>query len=370
MHATVLQSDLNKGLGIVGRVVATRGQLPVLANVLIEATKEGLVLAATNLEIGLRVTVGGKVTEPGAVTIPGKSLGELVGSLGGESLDLQTEGEKLKIKTGKSVGMLTGIAASEFPSFAPSTSLRATEGQTPIKIKKELLLEIANQVAYAAAVDEGRPVLTGVKFSAQDSILTAVATDGFRLSRKLIQDSRFKIADSVILPARTILELARVVESEEIMMETVKENNQVIFSCGDVQLVSRVLEGNFPDVDKIIPQSFKTEVILDREELAGALRVAGIFARENSNIVRFKIQGSGFKITASAGQVGENESEIEIEKEGEDGEIAFNYKFVQDFLGSVGEERIRLKINDSLSPGVWAGEKNKDLIHLIMPVRV
>ena len=153
MHATVLQQDLNKGLGIVGRVVATRGQLPVLANILIEATKEGLVLAATNLEIGLRVRVGGKIIELGAITIPGRSLGELVGSLAGESLDLQTDGEKLKIKTGKSAGILTGIAASEFPPFARSTSLRATEGKAPIKIKKELLLEIASQVAYAAAVD-------------------------------------------------------------------------------------------------------------------------------------------------------------------------------------------------------------------------
>ena len=152
-------------------------------------------------------------------------------------------------------------------------------------------------------------------------------------------------------------------------MEMVKENNQVIFSCGDVQLVSRVLEGNFPEVDKIIPQGFKTEVVVDREELKSALRVAGIFARENSNIVRFKVQGSSFNIAARAAQLGENENEIETEKEGEDGEIAFNYKFVQDFLESVTEERIRLKINDSLSPGVWAGEKDKSLIHLIMPVR-
>ncbi len=344
----------------------TRGQLPVLANILIEASKEGLTLAATNLEIGMRVDVGGKVIEPGAITIPGRNLAELVGSLSGESLDLQTDGEKLKIKSGKSAGVLVGIAASEFPAFA-----KATAGEPPVKIKRGLLLEIASQVAFAAAVDESRPVLTGVRFSVQNSILTVVATDGFRLSRKAIQGSVFKIQDSIILPARTILELARVVgESEEVTMENVKENNQTIFNCDGVQLVSRVLEGNFPEVDKIIPQSFKTELVVDREELKSALRVAGIFARENSNIVRFKIQGSRFNITASAAQTGENESEIEIEKEGEDGEIAFNYKFVQDFLESVTEERIRLKINDSLSPGVWTGEKDKSLIHLIMPVRV
>ena len=368
MHATVLQSDLNRGLGIVGRVVATRGQLPVLANILIEANKEGITLAATNLEIGLRVVVGGKVKEPGAVTIPGKNLSELVASLAGENLELVTEGEKLKIKSSKSTGVLAGISASEFPVFA-----KASAGQTPIKIKKELLLEIASQVAFAAAVDESRPVLTGVRFQVQGSSLAVVATDGFRLSRKMISlepKTQNLIPDGLILPARTIQELARVAEGDEVTMESVKENNQVIFSCGDVQLVSRVLEGNFPDVDKIIPQSFKTEVIIDREELAGALRVAGIFARENSNIVRFKIQDSRFMISASAAQTGENESELEIEKEGDDGEIAFNYKFVQDFLGSITEERIKLKINDSLSPGVWMGEKDKTLIHLIMPVRV
>jgi len=252
------------------------------------------------------------------------------------------------------------------PAFAPSG---ATAGQAPIKIKKELLLEIASQVAYAAAADESRPVLTGVKFWVVGSELMVVATDGFRLSRKQIPNLKSQIPN-VILPARTILELARVAEEEEIIMETVKENNQVIFSCGDVQLVSRVLEGNFPDVDKIIPQSFKTEAIIDREKLAAALRVAGIFARENSNIVKFMVHGSQFIVKAQAAQTGENESEIEIEKEGEDGEIAFNYKFVQDFLGSVREERIRLKINDNLSPGVWMGEKDKSLIHLIMPVRV
>ena len=188
MHATVLQSDLNRGLGIVGRVVATRGQLPVLANILIEANKEGITLAATNLEIGLRVTVGGKVKELGAITIPGKNLGELVGSLAGESLDLVTEGEKLRIKSGNSTGVLTGISASEFPPIP-----RAGEQESKragVKIDKSILLEIAGQVAYAAAVDESRPVLTGVRIQESGDSLTIVATDGFRLSRKQIPNPK------------------------------------------------------------------------------------------------------------------------------------------------------------------------------------
>lgn len=367
MKATLLRTNLNQGLSTVGRVVAARGQLPVLANVLVEASKQGVVLSATNLEIGLRMQIGGKVTEEGAITIPAKILGEFVNATDAESVELITEGDKLKIKAGKSGAVFTGISASEFPSFT-----KTMEGQA-VKIKKETVREIAREIAYAAAADESRPVLTGCRFSVVGDQLVVVATDGFRLSRKTIQDSKFKIADAIILPARTIQELARVVgESNEggVGVSTIAENNQVIFACDGVEIVSRVLEGNFPDVDKIIPGQFKTEVVIDRGELERSLRQAAIFARENSNIVKFLINGSRFIVKAQAAQTGENESEIEVEKEGEDGEIAFNYRFVLDFLASVTGERIVLKINDSLSPGVWMEEKNKDLIHLIMPVRV
>lgn len=367
MKATLLRTNLNQGLSTVGRVVATRGQLPVLANVLVEASKQGVVLSATNLEIGLRMQVGGKVTEEGAITIPAKNLGEFVNATDAESVELVVEGDKLKIKAGKSGAVFTGISASEFPSFA-----KASDGQA-LKIKKDVVWEIAREIAYAAAVDESRPVLTGIRFQVLGDSLIVVATDGFRLSRKVITDSKFKIAEPIILPARTIQELARVVgESNdgEVEMVTISENNQVIFVCDGVEIVSRILEGNFPDVDKIIPNQFKTEVTIDKGELERSLRQAAIFARENSNIVRFQVLGSRFIVKSQAQQLGENESEIEIEKEGEDGEIAFNYRFVLDFLASVVGERIVLKINDSLSPGVWMEEKNKNLIHLIMPVRV
>lgn len=372
MKATILRTSLNQGLSTVGRVVATRGQLPVLANVLVEASKQGVVLSATNLEIGLRMQVGGKVLEEGAITIPAKNLGEFVNATDAESVELIVEGDKLKIKAGKSGAVFAGIPALEFPSFA-----KAAEGKA-VKIKKETVREIAREIAFAAAADESRPVLTGVRFQVLGDSLVVVATDGFRLSRKTIQEARFKIADAIILPARTIQELARVIgdpsassgQDGEVEMSTIAENNQVVFSCDGVEIISRVLEGNFPDVDKIIPNQFKTEIVIDRGELERSLRQAAIFARENSNIVRFQVLGFRFIVKAQANQIGENESEIEIEKEGEDGEIAFNYRFVLDFLASVVGERIVLKINDNLSPGVWMEEKNKNLIHLIMPVRI
>lgn len=367
MKAVVLQDDLNKGLGIVGRVVANRGQLPVLGNVLVEATTDGIILSATNLEIGLRAEVGGKVEETGAVTIPAKDLAELVGSLEG-SLSLSTDGEKLRIEGGGSRAVFSGIAASEFPPL-PVFS----DKNKRTKIDRKILGGIAKQVAYAAASDESRPVLTGVRFQVIGDSLTVVATDGFRLARKMLNAQSSMLNDDLILPARTIVELARVTEeqgSEEVEMEAIKQNNQVIFRSGKVEVISRVLEGNFPDTEKIIPKSFGTQIIVEKNVWLNALRAAGIFARDNSNIVRFQIRGSSLIVKAAASGVGEGESEIEIEKEGEDGEIAFNYKFVTDFLNSTEAERVVFKMNDNLSPGVWGVEKDDSLVALVMPVRV
>ncbi len=372
MKAITLQEDLAKGLVMVSRVVASRGQLPVLANILVEGTKEGVNLVATNLELGMRVAVGGRVEEEGAITVPARQLVEFVAAMETGNVKLGTEAEKMSVVGSGSRGMFAGIAASEFPTLPRPGETKSGK----VKIDKKTILEIAAQVAYAAAGDESRPVLTGVKFSVAGEQLTVVATDGFRLSRKAISSGKGgeQFKDGLILPARTILELARVAgEAEgngEIEMEVVKANNQVVFSLGRIELVSRVLEGNFPDTEKIIPREFKTSMVADRGEWTRLLRAAGIFARDNSNIVRFKVADAVFKMSASAAQVGENESEMEAEVEGEGGEIAFNYKYVLDFLGSVEGERVCFKMNDNLSPGVFGVEKDESLTVLVMPVRV
>ena len=383
MQATILQEDLNKALATVSRVVTGKGQLPVLANVLIEGTKGGLVLVTTNLELGLRMNAGGKVTQEGSTTVPARNLSEFVTSLPSSSpVEVETEGEKLKVKSGKFGATFATIAASEFPVIP-----RAGEQESgKVRVKKTVIQEISAQVAYAAASDESRPVLTGVKCSMFNDQLVFTATDGFRLARKRLkaQGSGFKgqEMDNLILPARTIVELAKIVGDPtsprndgaslgaSIEMEAVKGSNQVIFKCDRVEMVSRVLEGNFPDVEKIIPTEFKTRVIIDKEELVRAVRAASIFARENNNIIRFRITNNELRITAAAKESGESEVEIEVEKEGEDVEVAFNFRYVVDFLNSVTAERVVFEANGPISPGVWKVEKEEGLIGLIMPVRV
>lgn len=368
MKIQILQEDLNKGLVLASRMTASRGQLPILSNVLLTARKEGLQIAATNLEIGVRINIGGKVSEIGSTTVVAKSLAEFVNSLPSGSLVLETEGDKLKVTTNHSSASFSGISATEFPALPESTT-----GQTGLVLTNEQIRDIAVSVAFAAATDESRPILTGIQFKPVLEKVGVFATDGFRMSRLFVSTTNNQLSAQLILPARTLIELAKLVqtsEQKEVTMQLVSASNQVIFSVGEIDLISRILEGNFPDVNKIIPLDSSTTLIIDREDLFKSVRTASIFARENSNIIKIKVQDTKITVSAVAANLGENESEVEAEVEGEGGEISFNCKFVLDFLGSVTSERIVLKTSGAMAPGIFMPEGNEDLVHLIMPVRV
>lgn len=368
MHATLIPSELAKGLNIVNRALSNRNQLPILANVLIQVEKTGVTLSTTNLEVGLRTQVGGKVEETGEITIPARNLAEFTSTIGGNTITLTSDTGKLKVNGGKFQATFAGIDAAEFPVL-PKLSSQSLPG-----IPSSTVGQIATQVAYAAATDESRPVLTGIRFQSIENNLVVVATDGFRLSRKQIPlQSHFSaLGSNLILPAKTWQEVARLAADsgeEEVKMELVAKNNQVIFKVGNTDLISRILEGNYPDTDKIIPNEFPTEVIIDRQEFIQGLKAASIFAREDNNIIRIKVYDSRINISARAAQQGESEVEIEAENRGE-GEIAFNYKYVIEVLNSLPEERVKLQMKDNTSPGVFRLEKDTSLLALVMPVRI
>jgi DNA polymerase-3 subunit beta len=372
MKLVVMQNDLNKALGIVGRVVPNRGQLPVLANVLLEADKEGMKIAATNLEIGLRVSIGGKTSEDGQITVPARNFSEFVASLPSGNVVLESENEKLKVQGGKLSATFTGIAASEFPVMPKIENIGS--GSKLLKLKKQQILRMASHVAMAAASDESRPVLTGVLFTFGDGKTLVTATDGFRLSRQAITDIEMKgLEKGLIVPSRTITEMAKIVsegKKEEVVLGIASESNQIVMEYDSVEMMSRILEGNFPDVNKIIPTDFKTELTADKEDLLRAVKAAGIFAKDSANVVRFKIQDGLMVVSSSSSQTGESETEVEIDKKGDDSQIAFNYRYVLEFLNNIEGERILFKMNESLTPGVFEIEGDLGLIHLIMPVRI
>ncbi|MGB9637464.1 MAG: DNA polymerase III subunit beta, partial [Microgenomates group bacterium] len=364
------QENLNLGLLTASRTISSKAQLPILSNVLLKATKEGLQILATNLEMGVNIKIGAKIEEEGEITIPAKIFTEIISSLSAERIDLQTEENILKITTNSYQASLNGLPATEFPKFPSYVS------ENLFSLPAEKLLEAINQVAFAAATDDSRPILTGILFELEGKNLSLVATDGYRLSFKRIEVSPVEEKISLIIPARSLIEVSRILEEDKekkekrLKMGFTREQNQVVFVFPEMELFSRVIEGTFPDYQKIIPASFASKMVLDRENLAREVKVVSVFARDSANIIRFKIQKNLLEMSANSPQIGENKSSLEAKQEGEEGDIAFNFRFLQSFLSAVNAQEISLETNGPLNPGVFRAVGDDSFLHIIMPVRL
>lgn len=367
MQFSCLQENINKGLSIVNRFISPRAQLPVLANILFSAKNGKLKLGATNLESGISFEVGAKVEEDGEITVPAKTLVEFISSLPPEKIDFSLEENNLRVSCQKYQATIASLSATEFPPL-PSSS-----GKQGLSFKTNEISSPFSWVTFAAAQDESRPVLSGVKIFGESKGLTLAATDGFRLSVCKLTKTNLASPLDLILPARTLAEVVRILneeKEEEFGLEITKEANQAIFSLGKAEIICRLLEGQFPSFEKIIPESSKTKIVVNRGELLSAVKTASIFAREAANIIKFVVQGSELRVMANAPQVGENITTVEAKIEGENGEIAFNSRFLLEYLTAVTGEEIIFEMSGPLSPGVFKTAGDETLLHIIMPVRV
>jgi DNA polymerase-3 subunit beta len=375
MKFSCLQENLAKGLAIVGRAVATRSTLPVLSNILI-ATDEGrLKLSATNLEVGINCWIGAKVEEDGATTVPARLLTDFVNSLPAERIDgqLVARTQTLNLKCARYEANIKGIDAQEFPLIL------ALSEDMGIGLDPAALREIINQVAFAAAIDESRPVLTGVLAEISGNQLTMAAADGFRLSVRTLEIPQEAPASGrFIIPARALQELARVSveESEPVRMTVAPNRSQVFFRMTDIDLVSQLIEGTFPDYQQIIPKGHATHLVVDAGELLKAVRIASFFAREAANIVRLQITpgdqglGGNLTITATSAELGDNVSEIEAAVEGEAIEIAFNAKYLMDVLSVISTPQVAIETTSPSSPGVIRPVGEMEFVHVVMPMHI
>ncbi len=375
MKLSCLQENLSKGLAIVGRAVATRSTLPVLSNILL-ATDEGrLKLSATNLEVGINCWIGAKVEEDGATTVPARLLTDFVNSLPPERIDAQlvTRTQTLNLRCANYEANIKGIDAQEFPLIV------ALSEDSSVQLEPEVLREMINQVSFAAAVDDSRPVLTGVLAEVSDTRLTMAAADGFRLS---VRNSELPTAApqsaSVIIPARALQELARISaeESNPVRMTIAPNRSQVFFRMTDIDLVSQLVEGNFPDYKQIIPKSYSTRTVVDVTQLLSAVKIASFFARDAANVLRLQItlgeQGIGGKltVTATSAEVGDNVSELDAAVEGTAIEIAFNAKYLMDVLSVIDTPQVVLETSSPSSPGVIKPAGSDSFVHVIMPMHI
>jgi len=374
MRLSCLQENLNRGLSVVGRAVATRTTLPITNNVLLSTEESRLKLVATNLEMAISHWIGAKVEEEGAITVPARLLTEFISSLPNEKVDINlSSGKTLEIKCARFEARISGVDAKDFPPIP-----KVDEGIVT-KVEVEHLRQGINQVAFAAASEESRPVLTGVDAQFEGDLLTLAAADGFRLAvYKLPLAAVVNEKTEVIIPARTLNELNRLIgDDEETIDVTVNPNkSQALFHLKNTELVSQLVQGAFPQYSQLIPQSYNARVVVDVAEFLRATRTASIFARDGSGIVRLVITPGGeatpgkMAVSARSEELGDDVGEIDATIEGEEAKIAFNGKYLTDVLSVLREPQVVLETTNPSSPGVIRPVGVDNYIHVVMPMFV
>lgn len=365
MKLSILQQDFLPKLQAVSRSVGVRSTLPVLDNILLSAEGKSLKISATNLEIGVIKFASIEGVEDGEITVPAKTIVDLVSSLGQSKIELETEGENLHISSNKFKGTINGISASEFPAIPLGTS----EG---ISFPKEALLS-SSQILFASAIDEGRPVLTGILTDSKDDRLDFVATDGFRLAHRQVVLPKGSSQFKSLIPKKTFEEVLRILAEEEVdavNISTTENQNQAIFSLGQTTVSSRLIEGQFPSWEKIIPTKIVTRAIIEKDEFIKAIKLAAIFAKNEANILILNTQKGLLKLSSSAKELGSQQNEIEGEVEGEELQVAFNAKFLQDAIANTPSTQVMIEFSGPLSAALIKPIGVEGLEYIVMPVRL
>ena len=375
MRLSCLQENLNRGLSIVGRAVATRTTLPITNNVLLTTDEGRLKLVATNLEMAISCWIGAKIKEEGAITVPARLLIEFISSLPAEKVDINLfpRTKTLGLKCARFEARISGVDAKDFPPIP------TMEGDITTAIEVDLLRQGITQVTFAAATEESRPVLTGVNAKFEGNSLTLAAADGFRLAVfQLPINNTVGNNIEVIIPSKTLNELNRLLGDQEEAVEiTISSNkNQLLFRLKNTELVSQLIQGTFPQYAQLIPQSHTSKATVNTSQFLRATKTASIFARDGSGIVRLLItpgkEPTPGKMTISARseEIGEDVGDIDAIIEGEEAKIAFNGRYLTDVLSVIHETEIALETTNPSSPGVIRPVGVENYTHVIMPMFV
>ena len=383
MRLSVNQSSLAKALSIVNRAVSSRTTMPILGNVLLDATGEGLRLAATNREISINCWIAADVEQTGSTTIPARLLSEFINSLPNErvTMNLKATTETLGLTCAKHSANIKGINAYKFP-LIPTYQPEPTDSEVPAVagdkyiIAPNALAALIDSVTFAASQDENRPTLTGVETTFEDDRLTMAATDGYRLSMRSTETSTGKKA-TIIIPGRSLSEVSRIAADAtgEITAIVSANRNQVLFSATSskewqrVDIVCELIDARFPDYRATIPKSHNTRCTVDTAALLKAVRVAMLFARDNANIIRCTVLPDGlFRIAATSAEIGDNVSEIECNVEGAEINIAFDGRLLSDALSHVTTAQVVIETTQPTRPGTLRPVGDSDYLMVIMPM--
>jgi DNA polymerase-3 subunit beta len=376
MKITCKQQDLAKGLSIVGHAVSTRTTLPILSHILLATDEDQLRLSATNLDIGITCRIPAQIHEEGTTTVPAKLFTELISNLPatGIELTLPPQSQTLKISSQRSQASIRGMDPADFPGIP-----KAEGGESPILLDAAELREMINQTTFAAATDDARPVFTGVLARVQNNTLTFASADSFRLAVRREPLPGDTAAGDVLIPARTLNELARILPAEGTVRMVVTPNrNQVLFEAEGINLVSSLIAGQFPNFEAILPKSHSTRASINTADFRQAAKRVALFARDSSNIVRLRVDaGENGGVTpgtvtlqANADDLGEAMEPLVAAVDGTGLEVMFNVKYLTDVLNVIDTEEVALELNQPQQPGVIKpnGASGGDYVYIIMPM--
>ena len=366
MKLVCTQENLAKGLQTVSRVATTRSSLPILANILVATDGGRLKLAATDLEVGVTTWIGAKVTGDGLITLPARLFVDFVTSNTDDTLEVALNGQGAVITSSHFSATLNGMDANDFPLIPPP-------GKDEVAIVPASALKRTLQsTLYAAAVDDTRPVLNGVFLKISGTTLTMAATDSYRLAERRIElNSSRKEPVTLILPARAAAELVRILPDTDDTVTLTLSANQLSLAVADIQVVSRLIEGTYPDYQQIIPKDVGTSVTVSRSELAAAVKMASLFARDAAGHIRLKfLPGSGLDIEAVSPSAGRNTASMSTEVTGAALEVAFNAKYVLDALNAMHASDVTLSSAGADRPGILKPVGDDTYLALVMPLRL
>ncbi len=375
MKVVLTRADLLKGISTVQSAVASKNTMPILANVLLEARDKKLELVATDLDMGIRCSVQAEVVDKGSITINAKKLSDIVRELPEASVDLEIdENHKMILVCQKSNFKVHGLPKDDFPI------LPEVKKDKVFKVKGSLLQEMIHKTIFAVSTDETRYVLNGVFFQAEGGKIRMVATDGHRLA--FIQKKLEGKADekcNVIIPTKTLNELSKVIsdvskgkeeKDNDLIVEITATDNQIKFVAGGVEIVSRLIEGQFPNYEQVIPKESDKKLEASTSDLAAATRRVAILTSEKSNSIRYQAKNGKLVISSKTPDMGEAKEEMDVNYKGEEISIAYNAKYVLDVLKNVGTEAVNIELTQPLSPGILRPKGDTDYLCVIMPMRV
>lgn len=364
MKVTLITKDFAKKTNVVSRFASLRAQLPILSNIKLKAEGNKLLMTATNLEMSIATYLGAKVDDEGEISIPAKTFSELINTLRSEHLELESEGESLKISTPETNTKINGINTADFPDV-PEKNLPDTIKLNSSDIKRSL-----SQVLFSTSPDDTRPALAGV-LVIFDKGISFVASDGFRLSQKTV-DVQSSLTQRIIIPKATAQEFSKLIADfeGEIIFSYSQENSQILLEIDSYLISSRVIDGEYPNFEKIIPTSHRIEVSVDKHSLLNAIKTVAIFAREVSNIIDLKIENNEIILSSQSPKSGVQESRVPVKVSGGELTISYNYKYIEDFLNSIQNDDVLIELNDGSSAGVFRDSQDKNYLHLIMPVKI